>query len=214
VFTGGFRYDNEVHRPDLALVAKDRSHWFIIEVELVSHSFEDHVLPQIRAFQYGEPESDCVGILSRELGIDSGQARTMLEYIPRSVAVVANRRLDQWQWGLSAHTVQLLTVAQFEAPGGANAIELDGSLEVVAKSLGFGTYSATDRSLRFPRIAELPIAKIQLNDPSGAPSLWTVSESLDSLWITKDVGTPDIANGAFVQIVRTVDGRLSLRAPR
>ena len=33
VFSGGFRYDDRVYRPDMALIAKDLSHWFIIEVE-------------------------------------------------------------------------------------------------------------------------------------------------------------------------------------
>src|ERR1700730_17442443 len=56
VFNGSFRYDDRTYRPDLALVANDFSHWFLIEVELVSHSFEGHVLPQVQAFRYGTPE--------------------------------------------------------------------------------------------------------------------------------------------------------------
>jgi len=47
VFGGGFKYDDRISRPDLAMIARDFSHWFIIEVELVSHSFMDHVLPQV-----------------------------------------------------------------------------------------------------------------------------------------------------------------------
>jgi hypothetical protein len=77
VFTGSFRYDDRVYRPDLALVAKDSSHWFVIEVELTSHSFENHVLPQVRAFQYGEFQPDCATILARELGIDERRAATL-----------------------------------------------------------------------------------------------------------------------------------------
>ena len=33
-FPGDFRYGDRCYQPDLALVAKDLSHWFVIEVEL------------------------------------------------------------------------------------------------------------------------------------------------------------------------------------
>lgn len=213
VFTGGFRYDNEVFRPDLALVAKDRSHWFIVEVELVSHSLDRHVLPQVRAFRYGVPEPDCVTILARELEIDKAQAKTMLDFIPRSVAVVANRRIEEWEVSLRALTVQLLTVSVFRSNGGVEAVEVDGTLEVVSKSLGFGRYSAIDRSLVFPKSVEIPRGKIQINDPTGAPSRWTVADQGDVAWVTKDLGVPDIDHDAFVQLIRTVDGRVSMRRP-
>lgn len=213
VFNGGFRYDDEVFRPDLALLAKDLSHWFIIEVELVSHSLDRHVLPQVRAFRYGVPEPDCISILARELNVERERAKTILEYIPRSVAVVANRRIEEWEVALRALTVQLLTVSVFRSEAGAEVVEVNGAIEVVSKSLGFGRYSATDRSLVFPRSVEVPRGKIQINDPTGAPSLWTVADQAEAAWITKDLGVPDIADGAFVQLIRTVDGRVSLRRP-
>lgn len=213
VFNGGFRYDNHVFRPDLALVARDLSHWFIIEVELVSHSLDAHVLPQVRAFEYGTPEPDCVSILARELAIDPSQARTMLDYIPRAVAVVANRRDDRWLAALNAHNVQMLTVSVFRSSSGAEAVELDGVLVVVAKSLGFGAYFATDRSLRFPRTVELQRGDVMIDDPAGASASWTVAESGESVWITKNHGVPGYEDASFVQLVRTIDGRLVLRRP-
>lgn len=214
VFGGGFRYDNEVYRPDLALISRNRSHWFVVEVELVTHSLERHVLPQVRAFQYGTPEPDCIGILASQLRLERSQAQTMLDYIPRSVAVIANRRVERWGVALEALQVQMLTVSMFRTVGGAQALEVDGNLEVVAQSLGFGTYSATDRSLRFPRSVDIPVGKIQINDPLGAASLWTVSSLGDTKWITKDIGSPDMEHGTTVQFIRTVDGKLSMRRPR
>jgi hypothetical protein len=85
VFNGGFRFYDAVSRPDLALIAKDYSHWFIIEVELISHSLNRHVLPQIRAFQYGTPEPDCITVLARETGLPEAQVRTFLNVVPRGV---------------------------------------------------------------------------------------------------------------------------------
>lgn len=214
VFTGGFRYDGQTFRPDLALIADDRSHWFVIEVELISHSLDGHVLPQVRAFAYGTPEPDCITILARELGIGPTQAKTMLEYIPRAVAVIANRRDERWAVTLHAHNVQFLTVSLFRSPAGIEAVELDGGLAVVSKSLGFGAYHATDRSIRFPRTVELPREEIQVDDPFGAPSTWSVVEAGDGVWVTKKHGVPAIEDGSWVQIVRAVDGRLILRRPQ
>src|SRR5688572_4559696 len=76
-FAGSFLLEDEVSRPDLALIANDFSHWFIIEVELTSHSLKSHVLPQVRAFRYGDPQPDCITILSRELQISREQVSTL-----------------------------------------------------------------------------------------------------------------------------------------
>lgn len=122
VFGGGFRLDDEIRRPDLALVANDRSHWFIVEVELASHSFEKHVLPQVRTFRYGDPEPECASILARELNIHRGRAETMLNYIPYGVAVVANRRVPAWEAVLQSHSVSLLSVGLFRDENGADIV--------------------------------------------------------------------------------------------
>src|SRR5262245_49111788 len=59
-FRGTFRFERESYRSDLALLARDASHWFVVEVELTSHSLNGHVVPQVRALRYGEPQPDCV----------------------------------------------------------------------------------------------------------------------------------------------------------
>ena len=40
----------------------------MLEVELVSHSFERHVLQQVRAFEFGEPDADCAVRRGRHAG--------------------------------------------------------------------------------------------------------------------------------------------------
>ena len=78
-FGGTFKLEDNISRPDIALVAKDMSHWFVIEVELVSHSLDGHVLPQIRTFRYGEPQPDCISVLSRELSMDREPDQDVLD---------------------------------------------------------------------------------------------------------------------------------------
>jgi hypothetical protein len=210
---GHFRHGARRYRPDLALIARDFSHWFIVEVELASHSLEGHVLPQVKAFQYGEPEPDCISAVSSTFGMSAAQAETLVRFVPRGAAVVANRRDGKWEATLRAHGVQLVTVASFVGQGTTRAVEVEGHLEVVAESLGFGTYRAVDRSICFGRTIRLPDGEVRVEDPDGSAAVWTVRRSGEFTWVTKTTGVPSIPHESYVQIVRTVGGRLSLRRP-
>jgi hypothetical protein len=210
-FGGTFKLEDTVCRPDLALVAKDLSHWFVIEVELISHSLDGHVLPQIRTFRYGEPQRDCVSVLSKALSMERNQIETFVLSVPRTVAVIANKRHRDWEIALRSLEVQLLTVSAFNSSAGVRAVEVDGRLIAQQAHLGFGEYVATDRAIRFHRGVQLPDGEIMVDDFSGAGSIWTVRRDGVSAWVTKNRGTPDIANGSWVQIVRIFSGRFSIR---
>jgi hypothetical protein len=202
-------------RPDLALVANDLSHWFVVEVELTSHSLEGHVLPQIRSFVYGEPQPDCAAALAARLEIPRENAETLVHLVPRTVAIVANKRDEAWVQAIRTFNAQILVVSVFDDDTTeAAAIEIDGDLQAVSESLGFGIYSAIDRSCRFRASVRLPRGDIQFVDEAGTVSTWTVVDGQGILWVTKGVGTPDIPDGAYVQVLKTHDGRLLLRRPR
>ncbi len=115
---------------------------------------------------------------------------------------------------LQVLSVQMLSVSIYKSTQNIVAVEIDGMLEAVSEHLGFGQYSATDRSLRFPRDVRIPHGY----DPDFRPrerslSSWTVSPAADATWVTKDIGVPDIPHGAYIQLIKTAEGRLSLRRP-
>ncbi len=211
IFTGSFQYEGRTFRPDLALLSRDLSHWFIIEVELTTHSLYQHVLPQVRAFRYGEPQADCAPGLATALGLPLGQAETLVRRIPYGIAVVANRDNRDWWVALNAHEIQMLTVSAYTCPKGIEALEVDGSLEVVKDSLGFGIYSAAVRSLRFSPLLRVVGPRVLIRDYFGGLSWWLVHRDVDATWLTKELGTPDIDDSKHVQLVATRDGGLSLR---
>jgi len=210
-FTGTFDLNGQCHRPDLALVAADCSHWFVIEVELVSHSLEDHVLPQVRAFHYGEPRNDCVSSLARDLRIEASRAQTLLKHVPRAVVVIANRWGENWRPILRSHSVQMLVVTRFQTSNGVRAVEVDGALQVTAENLGIGRYSVADRSMVFSGAMRIPRGPIQLEDESGVVGNWVAVESGLQLWVTKEWGDAAIPDGAHVRIIRAIGGKLSIR---
>jgi hypothetical protein len=213
VFTGSFLHEGQISRPDLMLVAPDFSHWFVIEVELTSHSLHGHVLPQVRALRYGEPQDDCITVLARELAIGEQSARTLLFHVPRTVTVIGNSLDREWVSTLSGVPVQYAAVSVFRSVQGDDILEVHGEVEPIEMSLGFGLYSATDRSLRFSSGIQLPDGLVQISDPSGGAGTWVVRRDGLNAWITKEAGVPSIPDGVHVQLMRALSGRTVLRIP-
>jgi hypothetical protein len=214
VFTGSFFHEGRYFRPDLALVARDLSHWFVIEIELLSHSFDEHVLPQVKALLSGIPQQDCVTILSRELSRPRTEIETFLRYVPRATAVVLNKENRDWLLVLNALNIQTLTLRLFQTANGTIASELLGRLISIERSLGFGTYSAVDRSVRFPRGVGLPAGPLEILEPGGALSFWKAVPNERDLWLMKEHGVPAYQEGIIVQLLKSRDGRLVFRLPR
>src|SRR5438067_2093186 len=57
-------YSGTGWRPDLALVDKNMGYWFVIEVEIATHSLQRHVLPQVSAFRFGDYGDESARSLS------------------------------------------------------------------------------------------------------------------------------------------------------
>lgn len=214
VFAGTFALDGERRSADLALIHRSFTHWFVVEVELASHSLDHHVLPQLRCFRFGEPEDTCVTSLCRGFpDIDRARAETILRYLPRSVAVVTNSRNPFWDNALRVLDVQHLTVSVFKDHSGRTAHEVEGSLYALKENIGFATYPPTDNSLRLAKSCGLPEGALQIEGPDGVVSTWIARESGSSIWITKERGVPQFPDGGHIQIIRTYDGRISLKLP-
>jgi hypothetical protein len=211
VFSGSFFYEGRYFKPDLALVARDYSHWFVIEVELLSHSLREHVLPQVRGFVHGVPQADCATILSREMQIRHQEALTFLQFVPRSTAVILNKESEQWNYALEALNVQTMILRLFQTGSGTDAYELIGTLYSIDVSLGFGRYFAVDRSVRFPKSTAIQEGPIQIVDTEGASSIWRAIPNASSVWLMKDAGVPSYDDGAFIQLIKARDGRFRFR---
>jgi hypothetical protein len=211
-FAGTFLLEGERRSADLVLVHKSLSHWFVVEVELAGHSLEQHVLPQVRCFRYGDPEQSCIASLLKAFpSLGHEQARALLKYVPRYVAVVGNMPDPEWATALRALEVQYLTVSVYRDRNGRSAHEVEGRLVARTESLGFARFSAIDNCLRINKGCGLPIGTVQIIDQFGNPAAWTIREAAGVLWISKDRGPALLSHESYVQIVRTYDGRISLR---
>lgn len=211
-FSGTFRYLERGWRPDIAMISKDFGHWFVIEVELVSHSLASHVLPQVTAFKLGEYEPDCISQLVNRTGQSEATVRSFLGTSPRHVAVIANKYLPEWEISLKALQIQMATVALYENTNGEQAYEMSGSLIPQEEHLGVGRYSAIDRSIIATSKIRIATGRRWILDLDGHEAEWTVQDQNERLWITKRKGVPNIIDGSSLQIMRTSNGSLRLRA--
>jgi hypothetical protein len=212
VFAGTFLLEGDRRKADLALIHKTLSHWFVVEVELAGHSFDQHILPQVRCFRYGEPDHTCeTSLLNAFKFLDRDQAHALLMYVPRYALVIGNLPNSQWTLALRALDVQHLTVLVYRNQNGQVAYELEGAVVVHTESLGFAHYSEIDKCLRISKGCGLPLGNVQIIDQFGTPASWTVREAVGTLWISKDRGPTLLDHDSYVHIVRTFDGKISLK---
>lgn len=211
VFGGSFNLDGDVRRADLALVAGDLSHWFVIEVELLTHSFDGHVLPQVHAFRYGDLALSCASVFAKALSIEVQVARTLVDRVPREIAVISNGFNDHWSTCLRAIGVQYLSVLPYKSATQAHGYEIQGDLEISRRSVGFGIYDAVASAIRMPEEVDLPNGEQVIEGPDGVLARWTVQRESGRTWLLK-VGTRlEIQHQSYVQVMRSSRGRLSLR---
>ena len=212
VFSGTFQLNGKRRKSDLALIHNSFSHWFVIEVELAGHSLEHHVIPQVRCFKYGKPESSCINSLTNAFPeIKRNQAARILEDLPLHVAVVGNLPNEKWTTAMQALGAQHLTVSVYRNGKGIFAYEVEGQLIATEESIGFAKYSAIDDCFRISSSSRLPVGQIQLMDQFGQTGTWTVREYAETFWVSKNRGPTLLDHNSYIQLVRTQDGRILLK---
>jgi hypothetical protein len=198
IFAGAFLLEGDRRKSDLALIHKDFSHWFVLEVELAWHSLQQHVLPQSRCFRYGDPDDTCISSLVNAFqNISQENAKTILYHIPRYAAVISNIQDLEWKTALDGLDVQHLVVSVYRNNVGKTVHELEGQLTARTNSLGFARYSAIDKCMRIKAGCGLPVGSIQIVDQFGNPGIWTVREEKGKLWIYKDNGPTTLTQSNF-----------------
>jgi len=211
VFGGVFTRDLDARHADLAIISKDFSHWFVIEVELLSHSLRGHVLPQVRTIRYGDLALESAVVLSREMSIEVEAAKTLIDRVPRATGVISNGYNHEWALALSAIDVQYLSILPFAAKSGIKGYEIQGDLEISRISIGFGIYDAVASAVRMLAEVDLPSGALQIEGPDGVLSEWTAMREAGRMWLLKAGARLDCQNRAYVQIVRALGGKLTLR---
>ena len=80
--------DGESSKPDLAIIRKDYMEWYVIEVEMGRHSWEDHVEKQVRVFSTGIYPAEKIAKYMKDKNdeLDKGKLEEMItNYQPREI---------------------------------------------------------------------------------------------------------------------------------
>lgn len=121
--------EDDSAKADLALIERNYKSWWVVEVELGNHSFEGHVLPQVRTLSrasYGEDEgralcTACPGLeLERVLDMMKGKQ-------PR-VLVIVDAERKGWVHPLQGLDAELLVLQMFRSDRNEHAFRIDGHL--------------------------------------------------------------------------------------
>lgn len=89
--------EEESRRPDFALIHKSYISWWVVEVELAHHSFESHVLPQVRTLalaRYGVSEADY--LCDQDSNLNKSSVIEMLKGKQPRVLVIVNAPVEGW----------------------------------------------------------------------------------------------------------------------
>lgn len=197
-------------RPDVAVIEKTLSYWFVIEVEIATHSLEKHVLPQVRAFRDGDYGQDSIKIIARATAMSVDRVATLIRYVPRYIAVVSNHENQAWEKQLAAENVQYISIAAYERPAGAPAYLLTGLLKAAERSVGFGTVLASYQAIRIPRSDFWDARAYRVLEPDGAAD-WDCFVDDRVVWLTKRRGIVTLPDSAWVQLIAQDDNRILLR---
>lgn len=97
--------DGENSKPDLAIIRKDYKEWYIVEVEMGRHSWENHVEKQVRVFSTGSYPKKKVSkyIKSKNNSLDLAMLETMVDEVQPKVLVVVNEHKPNWELGVKKY---------------------------------------------------------------------------------------------------------------
>ncbi len=180
--------DEYVRRPDFALIHHDYTSWWVVEVELVHHSLQSHVLPQVACFSagsYGPELADYFGRASKRL--NPALLREMLKGAPPGVLVITNAYSEEWERNLAPYGAAFTVVTVYRSERNRHIFDyrradIDGPAEIV-------TLCRRDRLLPRMWIVEAPAALSAIAESTltiyyaGAPSRWTTLAAADRVWL-------------------------------
>jgi len=197
-------------KPDLALIARDLSYWFVIEVEIGTHSLEKHVIPQVIGLRDGIYDLSTVDLISKSTGIPSDNIAAFVKFVPRYVAVISNVESDVWNEKLRANNVQFISIAEFTQKAGPGAFLVTGLLQTAERSLGFGQVFANQQVIRLAAQDCWKEGEYEILDDTGV-STWLCKLQDRVVWLYKRRGLILQPDRAWVQFIAHENKLLSLK---
>ena len=201
--------------PDFALIHKNYRSWWVVEVELGHHSFDGHVLPQVRTLaraKYGPTEADY--LCSRNPGLDRDKIIEMFKGSHPRVLVVVNVPVDGWAEQLRAFGAKVVICQIFRSRLNRYVLRLNG--EYPSENEEIITTCECDqllhRLLAIHAPTQLPLQKNErvLLYHEGQASEWERIDTAGQVFLHA-LRDHNLEPGKRYEIIRQGDGTLVIR---
>jgi hypothetical protein len=207
--------DDDSAKPDLALVEKSYREWWVVEVELGNHSFEGHVLPQVRTLaraSYGEDEAKILCAAGPELELQ--RVLDMVKGRQPRVLVVVDSERGEWVRPLRGFDAELLVLQIFRSDRNEHAFRIDGYLPVppgsVVSECSFDNLLPRLLVVHSPALLDVASGKILCIRYGKYVTEWQRIDCQDKVWLSPTRQNP-LSRSENYQIVRSEDGALEFR---
>ena len=189
--------DADARKPDFALIHHSYRSWWVVEIERGHHSFNSHVLPQVRTLaraEYGQAEADH--ICSRNPALERNKVIEMFKGDSPRVLVVVNAPVDGWAEQLSSFDARVVICQIFRSRSNRYVLRLNGDYP-----------SENDEVVTTCECSQTLHRLLEIHAPTQLPILenervWLYYEGQASQW--KRI---DTANQVFLHALRDHDLR-------
>lgn len=212
-FSPYVRQGNICSRPDIALVHKNQSHWYLGEIETYGHDLFRHVIPQISCLKKGIISFGREKTLQKELNISRKQAELLIKHIPREVVVISNFFDLKWKNSIQQCGCSFICIYHYKKPGCSDEIFLPfGKLNNSLKSICFGEVNAIDNLIIFHK--KLPPRPFLNVTTHVGTSKWLLTFEGGKTCLIKEKGIIEFKHKTIVQMFQDSSGKYLLKDPQ
>lgn len=200
---------------DLALVHKNYTKWWVCEVEMGNHSFEEHVEPQVKTLSQATYGPDLAEYLCEKCdALDTNRIATMLKGEQPRVLVIVNQQMQQWVKELRRYDARVMFIEVYRSDLGHQVY------------LSSGDQVTEDRNIVSRCVMDLMLAnmmhvknpgglRVSSNETidiyfNGGVTIWRRVDIADTVYLMAPK-TPDMEKGSEYDLVEQDSGDLVLR---
>lgn len=207
--------EDDAAKPDFALIDKEYRNWWVVEVEMVSHSLNSHVLPQIRTLSqatYGEPEAYLLSQQDTRLHLE--KLRDLMKGKQPQVLVILNASKADWEAPLMRHDAILSFCEIFRSNSGDVVLRVDGAYPEQSTEVLSSCY--VDPIMRQFLVVESPACLGVLPNQriamfyDGGVTEWIRTDAQDTVWLNSVADNPLLPRQKY-DIARRSDGKLIIQ---
>ncbi len=201
--------------PDLALIDRRYRKWWVVEVELSSHSLRDHVEPQVAVLataDYGREDAAYLGEKHQHLSKEA--LREMMMGTSPGVLVLVNEPCPSWSSLLGKWEAQIGVVEVFRSQTNREVLLIDGDHPEPLQDIV--SVCRVDPLMRQSLIIDSPASVTELQSgrltiaTEGGRSVWRRVDSADRVWLMPLRRYPLPTQVNSFLLIRDQEGELSL----